>query len=284
MKRERFDANALRFILKSVLAALDFLHTKARIVHCDVKADNILCTSSIDKVYHDIAKKLGEQPAVMKIDKRDRRRIYKSIDLVDFVDDVSYDQILLGDFGEAEMEITVGEQKEWMPMCNDQYRPPEIHLEMEWGTPIDIWAVGILAWRLFYNQLLFGGSSDRRSTTAEDFLSRMHAVLGPPPVEFLGRSKMTRCFWDEKGGWIGKASEPPVLWDWAVRESRLEGDEKQAFTAFLRSMLCWRPEDRKTADQLLADPWLNEDFESPTEKCALPLVDSALCLERAQSL
>jgi serine/threonine protein kinase len=283
MKREKFDANALRFILKSVLAALDFLHTKAKIVHCDVKADNILCTSSCDEVYHDIAKKLGEQPAVTKIDKRDRRRIYKSIDLVDFADEVSYDQILLGDFGEAEMDITVGEQKPWMPMCNDQYRPPEIHLEMEWGTPLDIWAVGVLAWRLFYNQLLFGGSNDRRSSTTEDFLAQMHIVLGPPPVDFLERSETTRCFWNPQGEWIGKSSRPLAVWDWTARESRLEGSEKQAFITFLRSMLCWRPEDRKTAGQLLADPWLNEDFGGPMEKCALPSVDSALCLERAQS-
>jgi serine/threonine protein kinase len=280
MKWERFDANALRFILKSVLTALDFLHTKAKIVHCDVKADNILCTSSVDGIYHLIAKKLAAQPAVMRIDKRDRRRIYKSVDLVDFVDEVSYDQILLGDFGEAEIEIEVGESKEWMSMCNDQYRPPEIHLEMRWGSPIDIWAVGVLAWRLFYNQLLFGGSNHRRSSTTEDFLSHMHAVLGPPPVEFLKSSSMTHHFWNENGEWIGETCEPPAMWDWSVKDLRLEGNEKQAFVAFLRSMLCWRPEDRKTADQLLADPWLNEDIESQTEKCALSSLESALCVER----
>lgn len=37
----------------------------------------------------------------------------------------------------------------------------------------------------------------------------------------------------------------------------LEGKEKQAFLKFVRGMLQWRPEDRKTAKQLLDDPWLN---------------------------
>jgi serine/threonine-protein kinase SRPK3 len=30
------------------------------------------------------------------------------------------------------------------------------------------------------------------------------------------------------------------------------------FMKFLSGMLQWRPEDRKTAKELLADPWLNK--------------------------
>jgi hypothetical protein len=37
----------------------------------------------------------------------------------------------------------------------------------------------------------------------------------------------------------------------------LEGTNKEKFIAFMRGMLQWRPEDRKTAKDLLQDPWLN---------------------------
>lgn len=35
-------------------------------------------------------------------------------------------------------------------------------------------------------------------------------------------------------------------------------EERHKFLAFVRGMLQWRPEDRKTAAQLLKDPWLYE--------------------------
>jgi len=41
-------------------------------------------------------------------------------------------------------------------------------------------------------------------------------------------------------------------------EVRLEEPEKGAFLKFIRSMLTWLPEERKTARELLEDPWLQE--------------------------
>jgi hypothetical protein len=44
-------------------------------------------------------------------------------------------------------------------------------------------------------------------------------------------------------------------------EEFLEGRNKEMFLAFIRGMLQWRPEDRKTAKELLEDPWLNDEIE-----------------------
>jgi len=38
--------------------------------------------------------------------------------------------------------------------------------------------------------------------------------------------------------------------------SALEGEEKRLFLSFVSKMLQWLPEDRKTAKELLEDPWL----------------------------
>lgn len=39
-------------------------------------------------------------------------------------------------------------------------------------------------------------------------------------------------------------------------EERLSGAEKESFLEFVRSMLKWLPEERRTARQLLDNAWL----------------------------
>lgn len=38
----------------------------------------------------------------------------------------------------------------------------------------------------------------------------------------------------------------------------LEGEQKVQFLKFARKMLQWPPEDRKTAKELVEDPWLSD--------------------------
>ena len=45
-----------------------------------------------------------------------------------------------------------------------------------------------------------------------------------------------------------------------MSEEFLEGERKEMFLRFMRSMLQWRPEDRKTAKELLADTWLSAEW------------------------
>jgi serine/threonine-protein kinase SRPK3 len=56
------------------------------------------------------------------------------------------------------------------------------------------------------------------------------------------------------GKWKGAAPIPD--YNLEILEGRLEGDEKDDFLRFLRRMLCWLPEGRATAEELLFDPWL----------------------------
>lgn len=56
------------------------------------------------------------------------------------------------------------------------------------------------------------------------------------------------------GKWIGAAPLPD--YDLQSREDKLHGDEKQDFLRFLRRALCWLPEERATAKELLFDPWM----------------------------
>mgnify|MGYP001574531387 CR=1 FL=1 len=40
-------------------------------------------------------------------------------------------------------------------------------------------------------------------------------------------------------------------------EENLHGEEKKVFLGFLRGMVQWVPEERKTARELMDDPWLD---------------------------
>jgi serine/threonine-protein kinase SRPK3 len=108
----------------------------------------------------------------------------------------------------------------------------------------------------------------------------MTALLGPPPPEFLNRSKETSKYWNEDGKCHKqKALElpcPPILtnlfdlgrWKGPVplpTEKTLEslantvvGDDRDQFLNFVRCLLCWLPEERLTAGQAYYHPWLRE--------------------------
>jgi serine/threonine-protein kinase SRPK3 len=111
----------------------------------------------------------------------------------------------------------------------------------------------------------------------------MVAVLGPPPLEFLKRSgEHSLRYWDENGlsvesffleefqefpvemltyyfrpgNWRGLVPIPSMNLE--QLEQRLQGEDKDGYLQFLRKMLCWIPEERPTAEELIFDPWLME--------------------------
>lgn len=58
------------------------------------------------------------------------------------------------------------------------------------------------------------------------------------------------------GAWVAheEANIPSITLE--SLEYRLSRNEKEPFLKFMRSMLKWLPEERRTAKQLLEDPWL----------------------------
>jgi hypothetical protein len=100
-------------------------------------------------------------------------------------------------------------------------------------------------------------------------------VLGPPPLDMLQRGKRSHEFFTNDGKhhllsvYFGQAYGDKLAGKWRqdleiprgmsleLSEEFLKGRNKEMFLAFIRGMLQWRPEDRKTARDLLQDPWLN---------------------------
>src|SRR5271170_1079831 len=135
--------------------------------------------------------------------------------------------------------------------------------------------------------MFYGNDPDGKGYSTRAHLAEVVGTLGPPPLDLLQRGKRSQEFFTEDGTYDilfldsicfrfkrglltilrpgrWKADvEVPQGTSLEQSEEFLEGKNKEMFLNFMRGMLQWRPEDRKTARQLLKDPWLNDQVTVP---------------------
>ncbi|KAL9945820.1 hypothetical protein ACHAO5_004487 [Verticillium nonalfalfae] len=123
------------------------------------------------------------------------------------------------------------------------YRAPEVILDMPWGYRVDNWSVGLLAWDLLERENLFA-VYDHESKEKNDayHLAAMTALLGPPPAEFLKRSKEAAKYWED------------------------DGEDKGVFIDFVQGFLAWLPEDRLDILQGCMHSWLRGEAQAPSDQ------------------
>ncbi|KAI1382970.1 kinase domain protein [Hypoxylon trugodes] len=234
----RFDDDLLKVNLKQLFLALDFLHTECKIVHTDIKADNIFLAIEDDGVLEAFTKAELETPTPRKIVGENTIYLSRYFDLPKRFGDV-----ILSDFGSA----ISGDEKRNHDAQPNVYRSPEVMLKVDWSYPIDIWNVGVVIWDLYEGRHLFYGKDpERKDYTTRAHLAEVVSLLGPPPADLVQRGARSSEFFTSDGKWQAAIEVPQ---DASLEKSvqYLEGKEKQAFLEFARGMLQWRPEDRKTA-------------------------------------
>ncbi|KAJ5209217.1 hypothetical protein N7449_003596 [Penicillium cf. viridicatum] len=244
----QLSKDILKSGLKQIFLALDYIHTECQLVHTDIKGDNILQEleemSILDRftdteINHPSARKsVNDMPVYAS------RR---------FELPQRFGRAVLSDFGSA----VRGDEKRNHDAQPTIYRSPEVMLKTEWSYPVDIWNVGAMIWDLFEGKHMFIGIDPG----GKGYSTRMHiaeviGVLGPPPSDLLERGERSHEFFTKDGKWKNQINVPGGM-SLENSEERLSGGNKEMFLKFMRGMLQWRPEDRKTAKQLLKDPWLD---------------------------
>ncbi|KGO64206.1 hypothetical protein PITC_087020 [Penicillium italicum] len=113
---------------------------QCKIIHTDIKADNIMFGIDDDSVFSDFENNELQDPCPRK--ELDGRIIYTSREL-------RMPKILgapiLCDFGSAVM----GDEQHSEDIQPDIYRAPEVILQVPWSYSVDIWNVGCVIWNLY---------------------------------------------------------------------------------------------------------------------------------------
>ncbi|KAI7349594.1 protein kinase [Hortaea werneckii] len=241
---KRLNKDILKQSLLMILLGLDFLH-QAGVVHTDLSPNNILLGVENEDALTHIEEVERNSPLSRK--PLEDRVIYTSHDMP-----LTYGAPVISDFGAA--RLGEPEQKHSGDVMPGVYRAPEIILGMQWDSKIDVWSVGLMIWDLFEGGRLFRAVRHGHLDD-EQHLAEMVSLLGPPPKEFLERSKKCRQYWDADGNWISATPIPNQTLE--SRETQLVGEEHVLLIKLARKMLCWLPEERSSAGELLEDEFLN---------------------------
>ncbi|RDH36245.1 CMGC protein kinase [Aspergillus welwitschiae] len=230
----------LYFFPGRVLGVVDFLHTEAQVIHTgDPKNFSGLEDSEI------------EEPSPRKV-LGPERTIYTSHIVVP-----RNGLPLPSDFGEARFS----EEEHDEDIMPNLYRAPEVVLKMKWDNKVDVWSSALMAWDMVCSQTLFDGRNSDDVFDDRVHLAEMVAIMGPPPTEFIKRSKIGSVFWDEDGEWKELAPVPNMTLE--ERAANIQGPDKEESLKLMRRALTWDPEDRPAAGELIFDEWLMKGLQLP---------------------
>ncbi|KAK4693124.1 hypothetical protein P7C71_g4219, partial [Lecanoromycetidae sp. Uapishka_2] len=199
--RRQLPPYLIKSVTRRMLSALNYLHTACRVVHTDIKPNNILIQIRT-KSLKDFVRQEAANPGPRKV--LPDRIIYESRSSFG---PHAHGGAILTDFGLAKFGDVDHEE---------EIQPDEV-------------------WYLFEDDFLMPGKDGDGEYDAKIQLAQMIAYLGPPPIELLERGKKSHKAFDTEG------KSPSLV----------------LFLQFMRSMLEWLPEKRKTAKELLSDEWLN---------------------------
>jgi len=198
-----------------LLETLEFLHG-FRIVHTDLKLENILLMSSRE----------------IRFDRQTMVPERTKVKLIDF-GGACYD-----------------ESKKSSVINTRQYRAPEVILSTGWSMPSDMWSLGCILVELYQGELLFPTHSN------VEHLALMEHTIGPFPRRMLklaneiadeafdasGRHRMDRVLSEDNTSFVRKS---PTL------EDIVRHPEDRWFLRLLRQILVLDPDERITAHESL---------------------------------
>ncbi|KAK2742729.1 hypothetical protein FQN55_007670 [Onygenales sp. PD_40] len=252
---ERLPSVVIAFVLRRLFMALDYLHTECKIIHTDIKADNIMLGMNDDSVFTNLEEKELQHPVPRKEVELNGRTVYMSRDLR-----VPHDvgAPVLCDFGSA----ILGNQHHVEFIQPNIYRAPEVILGVPWTYSVDIWNVGCMIWDIYEGGSLFTGQDPEfQKYRSRAHLAEMINLLGPPPTSLIAGGELRDKFF-LPGGKPSDFRNKDLLTGHVPleeRETTLKGEEERAaFLRLMRKMLQWEPSMRSTAKELAEDEWIHK--------------------------
>nr|CAD2173165.1 unnamed protein product [Meloidogyne enterolobii] len=223
-------------ITRQILQGMAYLHDRCKIIHTDIKPENVLVALNS----RDVAK------MVNKIKNNERNNYDENLELNEL-------NVKIADLGNACWTFHHYTEN----IQTRQYRAPEVLLGTGFDTPADIWSVACMTFELATGDYLFEPHSHPLWSRDEDHLAHIIELLGPLPTEVFKRGR----FWKDFFHRSGRLLRIPTLRPWPLIEvlsDKYSFKPKEAFSFcnFLLPLLELEPERRAKAAIAQNNEWL----------------------------
>ncbi|XXG71905.1 hypothetical protein AAC387_Pa07g1126 [Persea americana] len=281
------ELSKVREICGSVLLALDYLHRELRIIHTDLKPENVLLISTINPAKDPVRSEFSpilERPegnpnvgvvanvnekklwrkakrAVAKIS--ERRQSMEAISLQGRSLEGIDVRCKVVDFGNA-----CWVDKQLMDAIQTrQYRAPEVILGAGYSFSADMWSFACVAFELATGDMLFVPKTGKGFDEDEDHLALMMELLGKIPRKIATGGSRSKDLFDRHGDLkrIRRLKSWP-LYRILVEKYRFSNTDAREFSDFLLPIFDFAPEKRPTAEQCLQHPWLKSSNLKPNHE------------------
>jgi len=265
----------IKYIMKQLIIAVEILHKKFNICHCDIKTDNILIKGINDKdqfvISEYIKNNFNEQYInekkqflinKTKIKTNDKMKIRidihrKIMDKIINNDDYNkYSSNSINQKYLKKIEISLAdfglycEKNEYYDESfgTRYYQAPEIILMDKCSYPIDIWAIGCTFYELLTNSFLFNPGKDSKYSRDYYHLCLINDICGEFPSRFLKKTKHYKTFFNSN---CTIKNNNRTITPITIERDDISSNDKTKILQILTQMLEIDPTKRLTIKNLL---------------------------------
>ena len=246
---ESIELPIIKTIVRDILKALAFLHDTVRVVHTDIKPENIMLKILDPRVLSKASR--GTCTAGECAQNDNALHGICDSEMVRSLD--HWYSIVVGDLGTARWidgsyDVSTTQTRE--------YRSPEVILGVETVTPaVDLWSCACLTYELVVGSYLFNPKCKPEEERHSYQLSLFQQLLGPLPIASMTSVTLGASFF-RKGEFKGEVLPRVQMLD-LLKELHFPQHEKESLADFLLTLLRFVPGQRLTAFEALSHPFLD---------------------------
>nr|XP_033782508.1 SRSF protein kinase 2-like [Geotrypetes seraphini] len=240
-------------IVQQVLRGLNFLHKNCRIIHTDIKPENILLCMEAEN----LQRLMTDAPTWNQCQGLRDTSAGTELGFITHLFDSGNGanvSVKIADLGNACWTYKPFSEE----IQTQQYRALEVLLGSGYSTPADIWSTACVAFEMATACYLFEPHAGKSFSRNEDHIGRIIELLGQIPMKIVLSGKHSPAFFHRQGFLLRiPCLHPCGLFDTLAGKHKWQKNEAELFTSFLLPMLAYAPDKRATADKCLQHPWLS---------------------------